>query len=105
MPLHERVTRNEILLPGIILCNKMVADAPKADGLIKPSESNTKLPNLQVTHASSKFYSNSNLWGHLDFTCSNAIEFSLVSAGKLIVSVDSNLGFGLIFKHFCLKPN
>ncbi|XP_065059401.1 uncharacterized protein LOC135686927 isoform X2 [Rhopilema esculentum] len=52
MPLHERVTKNEILLPGIILCNKMLADAPKADGLIKSSESNTKLPNLQVTHAS-----------------------------------------------------
>ena len=55
MPLNGKLSKNELLLPNIILFNQMFVEAQRIGGGRRTADVKTKLPNLQSTNESSKW--------------------------------------------------
>ena len=49
MSSNDKLTRNELLLPNIILCNQMFVEAQRIKGQSKKSEARKRPANLQST--------------------------------------------------------
>ena len=56
MPSNDKIARNELLLPNIVLFNQLFVDAQRIDGHNKDDEAKARLPNLQATSESGNFF-------------------------------------------------
>ena len=56
MPSNEKIVRDELLLPNIVLFNQLFVEAQRINGHNKDYEVKTRLPNLEATSKPGNFF-------------------------------------------------